>query len=70
MFKSIGRHSYIGLEFGVGIGVGYLLGQWLDGVFGTAPVMMYVTMALGMGVGWLDLYLIVRNTDLDKMDDL
>jgi F0F1-type ATP synthase assembly protein I len=69
MLKVMGRHSYLGLEFGVGIILGYYLGSWLDEVFGTAPVLMYVTMALGMGVGWVDLFLLVKKTDLDKMDD-
>lgn len=69
MFKIMGSYSHIGLEFGVGIALGYLLGSWLDGVLGTAPVLMYLLMAMGFSVGWLDLYRIVKRTDLDRMDD-
>ena len=35
--RRIADASSIGLAFPIAIAIGYFFGQWLDGMFGTAP---------------------------------
>ncbi len=69
MYRIMGSYSTIGLEFGVGLIIGHFLGKYLDGLLGTSPWLMIVCMVLGFLVGWVDLYRLVKKTNLDRMDD-
>lgn len=69
MMRQTATYGSIGIEFGVGLVMGYFSGQWLDEYFGTAPTLMYVMMFAGISVGFLDLFKLVLKTDLSSMDD-
>ncbi|MSQ30753.1 MAG: AtpZ/AtpI family protein [Dehalococcoidia bacterium] len=46
----------VGFSLGVWIGGGAYLGHWLDGKFGTAPVLTLVLLLLGLAIGLYDAY--------------
>jgi ATP synthase protein I len=69
MLKITGSYSYIGIEFGVGLALGYFVGRWIDERYGTAPTWMYIMMGLGLAAAFRDLFRLVRRTKLDQMDD-
>ena len=52
MWRVALRHSAIGLEMGVAIAAGYLLGWWLDGKFGTKPYLMLGGLLLGIATAF------------------
>jgi ATP synthase protein I len=53
------QFSFIGIEFGVALVIGYLLGNWLDEKLDTAPWLMLVGVALGFSAAGLDFYRLV-----------
>jgi ATP synthase protein I len=67
MWKLAGRYSAVGLELGIAVFLGYLLGHWLDEEAGTEPYLMVLFVLLGAAAGFKGLVSIVRKTDLDKL---
>jgi hypothetical protein len=49
MWRQAGRLSTIGLEMGVAVSIGVVGGGYLDGRFGTKPVLFWVGFAVGLG---------------------
>jgi len=49
MLKQSGRFAAVGLEMGIAIGLGLLIGRYLDGRFGTSPILFWVGLSLGLG---------------------
>ena len=49
----------IGLEIAAGVGLGLLVGWWLDGKFGWGPWGMIIGSMLGLAGG---LYLLIKQT--------
>ncbi len=61
-WKDYGRHirntvsfSTVGIEMGLSVGLGYLLGDWLDSRLGTGPWAMIGLVLLGSAAGFLGL---------------
>jgi ATP synthase protein I len=54
------QYSFIGIELGVAVAIGVLLGRWLDEKWGTAPWMMLAGVALGLTAAGKDLVRLVR----------
>lgn len=50
------RFSFIGIEFGVALALGFLFGRWLDKKLGTAPWLMLACVVFGLGVATRDLF--------------
>lgn len=46
----------LGLLFPVSIGVGFFLGRWLDGVFGTRPWLAVVFTVCGVAAAFVNLF--------------
>ena len=46
----------VGFSLGVWIVGGAYLGHWLDGKFGTAPVLTLILLLLGLAIGLYDAY--------------
>ena len=60
------RFSSIGLELGGAVIVGLLIGQWLDGKFGTEPWLMLLFLGFGMAAGFRSVFRLLR--DLNARD--
>ena len=46
----------LGLAFPVAIGLGFLLGHWLDGLFGLKPWLTIIFTALGIAAAFVNLF--------------
>lgn len=55
--------SSVGLELGLSVVVGVLIGRWLDGRFGTEPWLMLVLLVLGLVAGFRGVLRAVRRAD-------
>ncbi len=56
LLRESGSLSALGLEMGLSVGIGYLFGHWLDGKFGTEPVLTMVFIFFGFGAAGMALY--------------
>ncbi len=63
--KNTMRFGSVGLEMGLSVGLSYLLGDWLDGKFDTAPWLMLVSVMLGTVAGFWNLYRVVVRAGRD-----
>ena len=61
------RYGAVGIELVVSIFIGYFGGTWLDGKLGTAPILQWVGLGLGLLAGFRSLYLLAKRTNLDKL---
>ncbi len=52
----------LGLEMGLAVLVGWWIGQWLDGRFGTKPYLMLVFMGCGIAAAFKGLFRAARQT--------
>lgn len=55
--------SSLGIEVAVATLLGGFLGWWLDGRWHTRPWLMLALLVLGAMIGWIDVWLQVRNMD-------
>jgi hypothetical protein len=62
--KSFGRYGAVGFELLLSIAVGYYLGHWLDGKFGTRWI-AFVGFLLGCYAGFRALFLTAKRMQLD-----
>jgi len=46
------RYASLGLEMGLAVAVGWAIGHWLDGYFGTAPWLMLLFVLFGVAAGF------------------
>jgi ATP synthase protein I len=67
MWKLAGRYMGIGVEMGVSVAVGLLLGRYLDQKFHTSPWLTVFLGAAGIGAAGKAVYDAVKKTDLDKL---
>lgn len=42
----------VGIEMGLAVAVGYFLGHWLDGRFGTTPYLTYFFLLIGIAAAF------------------
>ncbi|MFA5866645.1 MAG: AtpZ/AtpI family protein [Actinomycetota bacterium] len=55
--------SSLGIEVAVATLLGGFLGWWLDGRFYTKPWLMLGGLVVGAVIGWVDVWLQIRNMD-------
>ena len=60
------RFSAVGIEFGLGALLGYLLGAWLDRRFGTYPYLTLLMLLLGFAAAFSSL--IKRVMEIERQD--
>jgi F0F1-type ATP synthase assembly protein I len=56
---NFGRAMAYGLEIAVGVGLGYVIGSWIDRRFRTEPWGLLVSIAIGFAAG---MYLLVKDS--------
>ena len=52
-FRSAVMVASVGIELAVATGIGYLVGDWVDGELGSEPWGMYFFLACGIAAGFL-----------------
>jgi len=69
LFRVLGALSTVGITLVVATVIGYFIGHYLDGRFGTTPWLTLVFLLLGIAAGFKNLYDQTRNLmDMDKQD--
>ncbi len=67
--RTVGLLGVIPLMIGVGPLVGYIIGNWLDGKFGTKPWLMVVFIALGFGAAVKETIKIIKEANREPEDE-
>jgi len=62
------RVGAVGLEMGIAVAVGFLLGNWLDGKFDTTPYLGLIGLLLGVGAAGKALWRTARKLE-EKNED-
>jgi F0F1-type ATP synthase assembly protein I len=68
------RFATVGIEFGLGAGLGYLAGNWLDTKFDTKPALTLVMLLFGIAAAFASLIHRVQEAQreqeaLDQLDE-
>jgi ATP synthase protein I len=66
MLRTAGRVGAVGLEMGLAVAIGYFVGAWLDGRFGTTPVLGLVGLLLGVAAAGKALWSTARKLSKDQ----
>jgi F0F1-type ATP synthase assembly protein I len=71
MWRSAAKIGAVGLEMGLAVGIGALGGAWLDGKFGTTPILGIIGLLIGIGAAGKALWDTARRLSRDqtKPDD-
>lgn len=68
-YRKAGPYLNLGIEFAASFILCLFAGKWLDGKLGTAPYLMLAGLALGITVGFLNLYrTAMRLQEREKQD--
>lgn len=57
MFRTLGHLSTIGLAMALSVGIGAVVGHYLDKKFGTDPWLLLVFVGLGIAAAFRNLYI-------------
>ena len=60
--------STVGLEMALSVGVGYFIGDWLDGWLDTQPYLMITFVVIGSIAGFLSLYRKLKRLNSEQND--
>ncbi len=60
--------SYVGIFFGVAIGIGYFTGSWLDDRFHAQPWFSVAGMILGVAAAFRELLRVARQYQREQKD--
>ena len=60
MIREFSGYSSLGLSVALSIMIGLFLGLWLDKVFETKPVLMFIFLMLGIAAGFSNIWHEVR----------
>ncbi len=66
--QSVGRALRLGTDLVAGVGVGALIGFWLDRWFDTSPLAFIVFFLLGTAAGFLNVFRTARAIQEEQMD--
>lgn len=67
IYKSASRFLALGLEMGISVGAGYLIGNYLDKKFSTTPYLTIFFLIAGIGAAIRAVYSAVKSIDMDKL---
>ena len=56
LFRTLGYLSTVGLSMALSVGIGALLGHYLDKKFGTHPWLFFVFLGFGIAAAFRNLY--------------
>lgn len=59
------NYSTLGIEMGISPIVGYLIGKWLDGKFGSTPMLSIVMLLAGIASGFFALFRTLKRMERD-----
>jgi ATP synthase protein I len=56
LFRTLGYLSTVGLAMALSVGIGAVLGHWLDEKFGTTPWLFFVFLGFGIAAAFRNLH--------------
>ena len=62
-------YSSMGLELGLSVVVGFLIGSWLDGWLGTDPWLLLVFGTAGIVAGYRSIFRLVKRVRSDEQQE-
>jgi F0F1-type ATP synthase assembly protein I len=60
MIKTLGYLSSVGLSMAIAIGIGAVVGHYLDKKFGTAPWLLLIFLGFGIAAAFRNLYVMYK----------
>jgi F0F1-type ATP synthase assembly protein I len=60
MIKTLGYLSSVGLSMAIAIGIGAVVGHYLDKKFGTAPWLLLIFLGFGIAAAFRNLYIMYQ----------
>lgn len=66
MIQATARYSYIGIFFGIAVGIGVYAGHWADHRWHTTPWLSVAGMLLGVVTGFRELYRVSKQALKDE----
>jgi F0F1-type ATP synthase assembly protein I len=66
MIQATARYSYIGIFFGIAVGIGVYAGRWADHRWNTTPWLTVAGMLLGVVTGFRELYRVSKQALKDE----
>jgi len=60
LFRTLGYLSTVGLSMALSVGIGAVLGHWLDEKFGTTPWLFFVFLGFGIAAAFRNLHFMYR----------
>jgi len=60
MIKTLGYVSTVGLSMAFAIGIGAVVGHYLDKIFGTAPWLLLIFLGFGIAAAFRNLYIMYK----------
>lgn len=63
--RNMSTASAVGIVIVVSVVIGFLLGRWLDRIFGTDPWLLLVFTILGVVAGFIEMYRMVKSISED-----
>jgi F0F1-type ATP synthase assembly protein I len=60
LIRTLGTVSTVGLAMAISIGIGALVGHWLDKKFGTAPWFLLIFLGFGVAAAFRNLYIMYK----------
>ncbi len=60
LFKTLGYLSTVGLAMGFSIGIGAVLGYYLDKKFGTRPWLFFIFLGFGIAAAFRNLHIMYK----------
>jgi F0F1-type ATP synthase assembly protein I len=65
-YGAIAEASSLGFMFPLAIGLGYLWGHWMDGLFGTGPWLTWIFTAFGLIAAFMNLFKLAAKADEEE----
>jgi ATP synthase protein I len=65
LFRTLGYLSTIGLTMALSVGIGAVLGHWLDQKFGTTPWLFFVFLGFGIAAAFRNLHRMYKKLQKD-----
>jgi F0F1-type ATP synthase assembly protein I len=65
LFRTLGYLSTIGLTMALSVGIGAVLGHWLDEKFGTTPWLFFVFLGFGIAAAFRNLHRMYKKLQKD-----
>jgi ATP synthase protein I len=68
-YGALAEASSLGFMFPLALGLGYLWGHWMDGLFGTSPWLTWIFTGFGLVAAFMNLFRLAAKADEEEKRD-